>query len=510
MQASLAKRLDAIESVVGCNIVDIEEKSNLLGDFSYFVSEMFRERMGSEFIMAPHHKVICGFMEKVFNGEIKRGIINISPGYTKTEICSISAIAYGIARNSRARFLHLSYSHALALQNSNMARTTINTDLYQSIFPRAMKDDTNAKEIWWTTDSGGVRATSSMGQVTGFRAGHMDHGPDNFTGALIIDDPVKPEDAYSEVMREGVNNNFNETISSRVAVEDVPIIVIMQRIHYNDLSGYLLRGGSGEKWHHLNLPVIIDNSKPYPEQYTHGIPYDHGLEDGWLWPFKHNEQHEVALKSHRRKFAAQYMQEPIERDEETALWPERLIKQARELRFKDKQKTIVSVDPATTNSDKSDEHGIVVLSRYKEESGYKYSVDNDYTRKGSPMQWAETAINAYNEHNADYIVIETNQGGDMCEATLRNCGFTGKIVRVTASKGKVLRAEPVAAMYEQGLVAHNTGLYKAENEMMDFDQLTGLSKGRSPNRVDAITHGLTELYQPEQVAMGMMIPKRLR
>ena len=65
------------------------------------------------------------------------------------------------------------------------------------------------------------------------------------------------------------------------------MIVIMQRIHYHDLSGYLLRGGSGEKWHHLNLPVIIDNSQPYAAQYpenTHAIPIDHGLPDGWLWP----------------------------------------------------------------------------------------------------------------------------------------------------------------------------------------------------------------------------------
>ena len=97
-----------------------------------------------------------------------------------------------------------------------------------------------------------------------------------------------------------MNNNYNETIASRLAIETVPIVLIMQRVHYNDLAGYLLRRGSGEVWYHLNLPVIIDNKKKYPEEYTHGKPIDHGLSDGWLWPFKHNDTHLVALKSHKR------------------------------------------------------------------------------------------------------------------------------------------------------------------------------------------------------------------
>ncbi len=104
-------------------------------------------------------------------------------------------------------------------------------------------------------------------------------------GALIIDDPVKPDDAYSEIVRDGVNNRFNETIKLRLAIETTPMIVIMQLIHYHDLSRYLLHGASGEKLHHLNLPVIVDNTEPYATQYpenTHAIPIDHGLPNAWL------------------------------------------------------------------------------------------------------------------------------------------------------------------------------------------------------------------------------------
>ena len=459
-------------------------------DFLYFTRYFFKQRFGNKMIVSAHHIAIASFIADVISGKIKRGIINIPPGYTKTELASISLIAYGIAINQKSRFLHLSYSNSLALQNSATAKGIVNSDEFQDMWPIDLKDDAKAKEIWWTEKNGGVRATSTMGQVTGFRAGHMDHSDDNFTGALIIDDPVKPEDAYSDTIRNGVNNNFNETISSRVAIEDVPIIVIMQRIHYDDLSGYLLRGGSGEKWHHLNLPVQIDSSTPYPSEYTHGIPYEHGVPNGWLWPFKHNDEHEEALKSHKRKYRAQYMQDPIKRDEETALWTEKLMDKAKSLDFGESIKTVVSVDPAASNDETSDEHGIVAVSQY---GPNQYGVNKDRTRKGSPNQWAQTAITLYEETSAYAIVIETNQGGDMCESTLRNAGFAGKIIRVHATKGKVLRAEPVAALYELGYVSHDKGLEKAEEEMLDFDVLTGKSNGQSPNRVDAIVHGITEL-----------------
>lgn len=457
-------------------------------DPMYFMRYFFKQRMGSKMIVAPHHEVIMRTLQRVIDGEITRLIINISPGYSKTELCTINFMAYGLAINPKAKFLHLSYSHSLALLNSSTARGIVKSGAYQDMWPLTLKDDADSKAMWWTDSGGGVYATSSAGQVTGFRAGHMEPG---FTGALIIDDPVKPDDAYSEVMRGGVNNRYNETIASRLAIESVPVIVIMQRIHWDDLSGYLLRGGSGEKWHHLNLPVIIDNSAEYPADYTHGIPIDHGLPDGWLWPFKHNSEHEVALKSHRRKFWAQYMQKPIKRDEESAMWPERLIGIARDGdKESRKKRTVVAIDPAASNSETSDMHGLVVASSLA--SG-RYLVEADKSRKGSPMDWASAAIALHDQYEADAIVIEKNQGGDMCENTLRRAGFTGRVISVHATKGKVLRAEPVVALYEQGLVYHCAGLHDMEEEMMDFDSVSGMAGGKSPNRVDALVWALTEL-----------------
>lgn len=464
-------------------------------DGLYYARYFFKQRTSGKMIIAPHHKVIQQTLDRVIDGEIQRLIINVPPGYTKTELATINMMGRGLAINCRARFMHLSYSHNLALLNSSTARGMIKSQAYQSMWPMSLRDDADSKAMWWTEHGGGVYASSAAGQVTGFRAGHMEPG---WQGALIIDDPVKPDDAYSEIVRDGVNNRFNETIKSRLAIETTPMIVIMQRIHYHDLSGYLLRGGSGEKWHHLNLPVLINNSQAYADQYpenTHAIPIDHGLPDGWLWPFKHNESHRVSLFSHRRTAEAQYMQNPKRFNAEGALWNEEMVSAAHEMRItQELARTVVAIDPQATNSEESDESGIAVASVYGTGDERQYSLDADYSGKYSPNGWATKAIDAYEQHNADAIVIETNQGGDMAEDTLRNAGFGGRIIRVHASKGKYARAEPISALYAQGRVAHRGSLYEVENQFMEYVPSTAK---KSPDRLDAAVYALTELSEPQ-------------
>lgn len=472
-------------------------------DGLYFSRFFFKQRTGAKMIVAPHHKVIQQTLDRVVDGEISRLIINVPPGYTKTELATINMIGRGLALNNRARFMHLSYSHNLALLNSSTARGMVKSKAYQAMWPMALKDDADSKAMWWTEHGGGVYASSAAGQVTGFRAGHMEEG---WQGALLIDDPVKPDDAYSETVRDGVNNRFNETIKSRLAIETTPMVVIMQRIHYHDLSGYLLRGGSGEQWHHLNLPVIIDNSEAYPAENTHGIPIAHGLPDGWLWPFKHNEAHRAALFAHRRTAEAQYLQRPRRFNTEGALWTEQLIAAAHALQVRlERVRCVVGIDPQATNSDESDETGIVAASCYGSGDARQYTVDGDYSGKYSPAGWAKKAIAAYETHQADAIVIETNQGGDMAEETLRNAGFKGRIIRVHASKGKFARAEPISALYEQGRVAHRGALYTLENQLMEYVPTTAK---KSPDRLDACVYGLTELGGSQ--AMGLLLPSRLQ
>lgn len=153
-----------------------------------------------------------------------------------------------------------------------------------------LKKDAQSKSKWFNDFGGGVYATASGGAITGFGAGVTESK--EFSGAIIIDDPLKPDDALSEIKRKAVNERFNNTIRSRVNDRETPIIVIMQRLHENDMSGFLLAGGSGEEWHHLCLPALNNKNEP-------------------LWEDKHTfAELEQIRQANRYNFSGQYMQTP--------------------------------------------------------------------------------------------------------------------------------------------------------------------------------------------------------
>jgi predicted phage terminase large subunit-like protein len=276
-----------------------------------FTRYFLKKRDGHKFILSDHHRIMARTLDQVIAGNIKRLIINVPPGYTKTEMAVINFISRGLAINPKSKFIHISYSDNLALLNSGLIKELCTSKEYTSLYPTTLKKDSQSKGAWYNIHNGGVMAVSSGGAITGFRAGRMMEG---FSGAMIIDDPIKPDDAYSETIRTRVNNRFNNTFKSRLAHEDIPVIVIMQRIHEEDPTGFLLTGGNGEKWHHLILPVEIkakEDREPYPLEYTHGIPIDYDLTTGPLWEYKHTLDQILTMReSDPYTTAAQYDQRP--------------------------------------------------------------------------------------------------------------------------------------------------------------------------------------------------------
>lgn len=150
---------------------------------------------------------------------------------------------------------------------------------------------------------------------------------------------------------------------------------------------------------------------------------------------------------------------------------------------------VVAVDPAVTALESSDETGIVVVG--VEHGGRRFYVLADESRRqASPEQWARIVVAAYHAHHADRIVVETNQGGDMVAATLRTVDRALPIREVRATRGKQLRAEPIAALYEQQRVFHVGAFPKLEDQMCEWDPA---NDARSPDRVDALVYALTDL-----------------
>ena len=150
---------------------------------------------------------------------------------------------------------------------------------------------------------------------------------------------------------------------------------------------------------------------------------------------------------------------------------------------------VVAVDPAVTATEASDEHGIIVAGL----SDQRGIVLEDASLSGSPAEWARRAVSLYRSWGADAIVIEVNQGGDMVAHTIRTIDSNVKIKEVRASRGKHVRAEPIAALYEQGRVAHVGAFPELEAQMTQMTT-NGFEGEGSPDRVDALVWAMTELF----------------
>jgi len=173
-------------------------------------------------------------------------------------------------------------------------------------------------------------------------------------------------------------------------------------------------------------------------------------------------------------------------DVEGALWNRTMLDTLRVHKPPTMKRIVVAIDPAASNNSTSNETGIVVAGISTDGIGY---VLDDKTLKGSPNDWGVAALAAFNQYQADRIVAEANQGGDMVAHTLRTVDRNAPIKLVRASRGKRTRAEPIAALYEQGRIHHVGFLTQLEDQMCGWvPDITA-----SPDRVDALVWALTEL-----------------
>lgn len=204
-----------------------------------------------------------------------------------------------------------------------------------------------------------------------------------------------------------------------------------------------------------------------------------------------------ALKMLRERYEGtalgrQELYAEILEDLEGALWNQKLIEESRlsEDTERELSKIIIAIDPAVTANADSDETGIVVVGK---DYNNEYYVLDDLSGKHSADKWGRIAINAYYEWEADRIVAEVNNGGDLVERLLRNIDPNVPYRSVHATRGKLVRAEPIAALYEQRRV-HHMGIYpELESQMCTYTGDINIS----PDRMDALVWGLTELSKSQ-------------
>ena len=174
----------------------------------------------------------------------------------------------------------------------------------------------------------------------------------------------------------------------------------------------------------------------------------------------------------------------------TGLWKRSHLDQSRLLARPELTRIVVAVDPPVSSTAGADSCGIIVAGLGVDKRAY---VVGDRTVQGrDPATWAKAAVAAYHDYEADTIVVETNQGGDLLVQTFKGIDARVPVKKVYASRGKYVRAEPVSALYAEGRVAHVGEYPDLERQMCDF-AADGLANGRSPDRLDALVWAITEL-----------------
>jgi predicted phage terminase large subunit-like protein len=400
---------------------------------SWFCRHGFLKQRGYLWQRNWHHDLICTKLEAVFEGRCRRLIINMPPRYSKTEIAVVNFIAWSLGCAPDSEFIHASYGARLATGNAGRARELVRSSWYQELFPAVqLASDKRSNSDWRTTAGGVVFATGAGGTITGFGAGRMRDADDTrFGGAIIIDDPHKAAEATSDAIRRNVIDWFRNTLESRANTPETPIILIMQRLHEEDLAGWLLAGGNGETWEHLCIPVLNEAGEP-------------------LWPRKHDLAAIERMRTAKPyEFAGQYMQRPAPIGggifkidwwrffAVDALPPARRIVQSWDTAFK----TNTTNDYSVCTTWAETERGFYLLDLWKQKA--EFPELKRMVASKAAQQWGGQRVNA--------VLVEDKASGQSLVQELRRDTML-PIIPVKVDSDKISRAFAVTALIQSGRV----------------------------------------------------------
>lgn len=475
---------------------DEAEKLASLLDEDILQTELMARSM-SEFIKGAWHVVepatpyihgwhvdaICEHLEAVSRGEIKNLIINIPPRHAKSTIVSVMWPAWEWIAHPHIRWLFSSYSEHLSKRDNLKCRRLILSKWYQSRWGHIYKivKDQNQK-IRFENDKTGYRvATSVGGSATG-------EGGDR----VVVDDPIKASDARSDAIRSAANEWWDQTMSTRLNNMDTGArVIIMQRLHEDDLTGHVLEAmaAGGEHYEHLCLPAEYE-----PTNYVTSIGWkDPRTKAGeLLWPQRFNREWVDNLKVTLGSYGAagQLQQRPAPEgggifQREWFDIVRHVPPGARYVRYWDK-----------AGSDDSGDYTVGCLMARTPDGTYYVA---DIVRgRWSAMQ-RERIIKHTAEKDGQSVEVWVEQepgsgGKESAQATIRNlAGFTVRAERPTGDK--VTRADPMAAQAEAG----NIKLVEAIWNRDFLDELSLFPYGKHDDQVDAAAGAFSKLSKPRQV-----------
>lgn len=475
---------------MGANI-NFEQQNNgnnnlATGGLRYFLQNVFKIlNPTTDLIWNWHIDYLCDVLECIYNGDVRRLMINIPPRYLKSVICSVAFPAWVLGKDPTKRIIVVSYSKQLAVKHSMDTRIVMQSDWYKECFPKTIiAGDQNEKNKFCTTMNGFRFATSTSGTLTG-------EGGD----VLIVDDPHNPVNIFNKRNRTKVTNWFSSVFSSRLNNKKKgTIIIVMQRLHEEDLCGYLLskintnNGVCSKKkkcfknqWFHVNLPAIAEydfvykiKNKVYKERKNGDI----------LHPLMEsiNELNRIKSELGEYNFLAQYQQSPIATDGNMikqkwikyfALQELTSIIQNYNLKY------YISIDCASGIGTENDFTAIAVFICYDN----KFYLCYMYRLKTPYPELKQNIIELINKYEPITILIEDKSNGS---SLIQDLSIDiNNIIPIKPVKSKEYRVNQILTMFEAGNVLfakEQDWLDELETEILSFpnckhdDQLDTISQ----------------------------------
>jgi predicted phage terminase large subunit-like protein len=479
-----------------------EFQAFLRKDFVAFVERSFTElNPETEYLHNWHIEVIASALEECRLGKLRRLIINVPPRSLKSHMTSIAFVAWLMGHNPAVQVACASYSQDLADKLAGDCRSVMAAQWYQDLFPRTrFATRRQAVHDFMTTDKGSRLATSVGGTFIGRGA--------NF---IVIDDPLKPDEALSEAQRKIVNSWYDHTVISRLNDKcNGCIILIMQRLHEDDLVGHVLQQGD---WHVLKFPAIADKNE------THIVhtPYRQktfSRKEGEPLHAQREPLHVLATMREIQgeyNFAGQYQQAPsplgggmIKTSWFKSYAPEVLPKEF-ELVFQ-------SWDTANKSSELSDYTACTTWGLLK---NHLYLLDVLRKRLDYP-DLKRAVMQQAAEYRVKNILIEDKASGTQLIQDLKADGVRS-VTRYDPKLEKIMRMHSVSSTIENGFVhlpAEASWLPEYLHEMAVFpngkydDQVDSTSQALdwSKNGAGRLTFGVIEYYKQEAARLGICSP----
>jgi predicted phage terminase large subunit-like protein len=444
----------------------------LRNDPRYFLQKVFATICpGQQYIPHPYIDAIAWQLECVFRGKCRRLIINMPPRSLKSIMASVVFPAYVLGHDPSKRFICVSYSGDLAKKHSNDFRAVIESPWYQALFPHTRVGRFKNTEAEIELTRRGFRLATSVGGTLTGRGGDI----------IIIDDPLKPDDALSEAKRTAANEWFKNTLLSRLDDKRTgAIIVVMQRVHVDDLTGFLLE--QSDEWEVLSLPAIAIANEDIPTwdgQIYHrriGDPLSPEREPLWvLEPVK--QQIGTYL------FSAQYQQSPA--PPEGAMIKRAWVQRYAQLPPDSERASILqSWDTANKGGPENDWSVCTTWIRGRRRQWYLIHVWRG--RLDYPALKAK-AKELARRFDARRVLIEDAGTGTSLVQELR--GTVSRIVAIKPQGDKIARMSAASAKFEAGQVF----LPERASWLSDLEEeLFAFPGSRYDDQCDSISQALSE------------------